>query len=177
MPTNNQQPTTNNQQPTTNNQQKQQQRYLMEFEGDYEEYGDEDEDGDEGTVASKFTKQSITTHHLLDLDKGISDDGDEDLDEDSDEDEIPRLQERTDEDEVRDDEDDGVGGDDDNNCSEEDETPFFAHVITYTVDELLELGLLVIGYKERRIRRAKQATIIERFKAHFGSIPKVLCDI
>jgi hypothetical protein len=33
---------------------------VMEFEGDYEEYGDED--GDEGTVASEFSKQSITTH-------------------------------------------------------------------------------------------------------------------
>jgi hypothetical protein len=29
----------------------------MEFEGDYEDYGDKD--GDEGTVASQFSKQSI----------------------------------------------------------------------------------------------------------------------
>jgi hypothetical protein len=65
----------------------------MEFEGDYEEYGDED--GDEGTDASEFSKQSFTTHHLLNLDRGISDDGEEDSDEDSDSDsdEIPRLQE------------------------------------------------------------------------------------
>jgi hypothetical protein len=32
----------------------------MEFEGDCEEYGDED--WDEGTVAPEFSKQSITTH-------------------------------------------------------------------------------------------------------------------
>jgi hypothetical protein len=153
----------------------------MEFEADYEEYGDED--GGEGTVASEFSKQSITTHHLLNLDRGILDDGEEDPDEDSDEDEIPQLQEQTDEDEATDDEDDIVGGEDDgvggdnDDCSEEDETPFFAHVIRYTVDELLELGRLHVGYIERRLRRAKHTTKVARFKAHFGSIPKVICDI
>jgi hypothetical protein len=49
-------------------------------------------------------------------------------------------------------------------------------IVKFTVDELLESGLLLVGYNERRLGRANHATNIERFKAHFGSIPKVCCD-
>jgi hypothetical protein len=40
-----------------------------------------------------------------------------------------------------------------------------------TPDEFLFLGLKLVGYKRRRIRRAKKKTNIDRFVAHFGSVP------
>jgi hypothetical protein len=38
-------------------------------------------------------------------------------------------------------------------------------------DEMLEIGLGLAGYKQRRINRAKKKTNIERFKAQYGSSP------
>jgi hypothetical protein len=109
---------------------------------------------------------------LLNLDAGVSDDEDNDNDG-----RIPPLVYR--EDVCSGDEDEDDEGEDGITEEEEaaDETPHYAHIVKFTVDELLELGLLFVGYSERRLGRAKHATNIECFKAHFGSIPKVCCDI
>jgi hypothetical protein len=143
---------------------------VEEADEDYEEY--EDQDDEEATTLSRFSKQSVTLEHLLNLDAGVSDDEDDD-----DDGRIPPLVYR--EDVCSDDEDEDDKDEDDITEEEEeaDETPYYAHVVKFTVDELLESGLLLVGYSERRLGRAKYATNIERFKAHFGSIPKVCCDI
>jgi hypothetical protein len=54
---------------------------------------------------------------------------------------------------------------------DDDET--IADAKIYTTDELLLLGLRLVGCTERRIGRAKTTTNIERFKSHFGSTPTV----
>jgi hypothetical protein len=133
-------------------------------DADYEEYCGEDE----CTVVSGVSKESTIASHLLDLDANVP------ADEESDDEDLPTPML------ARDDDDDDSDGDDDDISSEdeeEDEIPYYAHVVIYTSDELLELGLKLIGYTEKRLRRAKHTTNVERFKAHFSSIPKVLCDI
>ena len=37
-----------------------------------------------------------------------------------------------------------------------------------TADEILKIGLKVVGYKKHWIRRVKQTTNVDRFKAHSG---------
>jgi hypothetical protein len=144
---------------------------VEEADEDYEEY--EDQDDKEATTLSRFSKQSVTLKHLLSLDTGVSDDEDDDNTDGR----IPPLVYREDvcsDDEDEDDEDeDGITEEEE----EADETPYYAHVVKFTVDESLESGLLLVGYSERRLGRANHATNIERFKAHFKSIPKVCCDI
>jgi hypothetical protein len=39
-----------------------------------------------------------------------------------------------------------------------------------TADEFLKIGLQLVGYKKRRIRRAKKRSNVERFLGHYGSI-------
>jgi hypothetical protein len=39
-----------------------------------------------------------------------------------------------------------------------------------TADEFLKIGLQLVGYKKRRIRRAKKRSHVERFLGHYGSI-------
>ena len=46
-----------------------------------------------------------------------------------------------------------------------------------TADEFLKIGLKLVGYTKRRIRRCKKKTNVERFVAHFGSIPCVCACI
>jgi hypothetical protein len=46
-----------------------------------------------------------------------------------------------------------------------------------TPDEFLFLGLKLVGYKRRRIRSAKKKTNIDRFVAHFGSVPCICASI
>lgn len=45
-----------------------------------------------------------------------------------------------------------------NNDSDEDTVQF-----VYTADEVMEIGLYLVGFKKRRIKRAKKATNMERF--------------
>jgi hypothetical protein len=46
-----------------------------------------------------------------------------------------------------------------------------------TADEFLKIGLKLVGFKRRRIRRAKKKTNIDRFVAHYGSIPSICAII
>ncbi len=46
-----------------------------------------------------------------------------------------------------------------------------------TADEFLIIGLKLVGFKGRRIRRCKKKTNVERFVAHFGSIPCICASI
>jgi hypothetical protein len=50
-------------------------------------------------------------------------------------------------------------------------------VIVYTVDELMEIGLLLEGESIARQNRQKRETRIEDFKACYGVHPKVLAEI
>ena len=45
--------------------------------------------------------------------------------------------------------------------------------VIYTEDEILEIGLLLLKYAPKRIRRAKRTTNKHRFKVHFGVPPDV----
>jgi hypothetical protein len=40
-----------------------------------------------------------------------------------------------------------------------------------TADEFLKIGLKLVGFKRRRIRRCKKKTNVDRFVDHFGSVP------
>jgi hypothetical protein len=46
-----------------------------------------------------------------------------------------------------------------------------------TADEFLKIGLQLVGYKKRRIRRAKKRLNAERFLGHYGSIPCICAMI
>ncbi len=46
-----------------------------------------------------------------------------------------------------------------------------------TADEFLKIGLQLVGYKKRRIRRAKKRSNVERFLGHYGSIPCICAMI
>jgi hypothetical protein len=51
-------------------------------------------------------------------------------------------------------------------------------LLVFTANEILMIRLkLVLGYKKRRIRRAKKQTNLDRFHGHFGSNPNVLAEI
>jgi len=50
-------------------------------------------------------------------------------------------------------------------------------IVVYTPDEILQKGLRLLNYSRRRIRRAKKARNIERFKGHYGSEPVVVAQI
>jgi hypothetical protein len=64
--------------------------------------------------------------------------------------------------------------DEDEGDLEQDEVEEFRRLRIYTLEEILLSGLRLIGFTEGRISRAKPTTNIERFKAHFGSIPTVV---
>jgi hypothetical protein len=46
-----------------------------------------------------------------------------------------------------------------------------------TPDEFLKIGLRLVGYTKRRIRRSKKRSNVERFLGHFGSIPCICASI
>ena len=46
-----------------------------------------------------------------------------------------------------------------------------------TADEFLKIGIKLVSYTKRQIRRCKKKTNVERFVAHFGSIPCVCACI
>jgi hypothetical protein len=50
-------------------------------------------------------------------------------------------------------------------------------LLVFTANEILMIGLKLVGYKKRRIRRAKKQTNLDRFRGHFGSNPNVLAEI
>jgi hypothetical protein len=52
---------------------------VEEADEDYEEY--EDQDDKEATTLSRFSKQTVTLEHLLNLDAGVSHNNDNDNDE------------------------------------------------------------------------------------------------
>jgi len=56
--------------------------------------------------------------------------------------------------------------------SSEEEASFEA--VVYTSDELLKIGLRLVNYTVRRIKRATRKTNIERFVGHFGGKPDVI---
>ena len=47
----------------------------------------------------------------------------------------------------------------------------------FTIEEVLNFGLTLIGYKQRKIERAKDATNRTRFKSHYGASPTVAAII
>ncbi len=58
------------------------------------------------------------------------------------------------------------GSIDDATDDDDDDT---ADVQIFTIDELLKLGLRMVRYRSKRIRRAKKETNLNRFRKHFGS--------
>ena len=50
-------------------------------------------------------------------------------------------------------------------------------LLIFTTEEVLLQGLRLIGYKPRQLNRVRRKTLYRRFKAHFGSNPKVYAEI
>ena len=50
-------------------------------------------------------------------------------------------------------------------------------VVILTADEILQKGLLLVGFSIRRQQNVQRKTNIARFKAHFGSDPVVYAQI
>jgi hypothetical protein len=46
-----------------------------------------------------------------------------------------------------------------------------------TPDEFLKIGLKLVNFTKRRIRRSNKRANVERFLGHFGSIPSVCASI
>ncbi len=49
--------------------------------------------------------------------------------------------------------------------------------VVFTVQELLRTGLSILHYTKKKIRRAKRATNLDRFKGHYGVLPVVVCEL
>jgi hypothetical protein len=47
-------------------------------------------------------------------------------------------------------------------------------LLVYTANEIMKIGLLLVGFKRKRLRQAKKKTNLDRFRGHFGSNPNVL---
>ena len=58
-----------------------------------------------------------------------------------------------------------------------DDDEYNEEILVYTANEILKIGLLLVGFRRRRIRRAKKKTNIVRFRGHFGSNPNVCAQI
>jgi hypothetical protein len=71
-----------------------------------------------------------------------------------------------DESESSDDDDDGLDQD-------QDKVEEYRRLCIYTLNEILLIGLRLVGFTEFRINWAKTSTNIEHFKAHYGSNPMV----
>jgi hypothetical protein len=50
-------------------------------------------------------------------------------------------------------------------------------LLIYTANEIMKIGLVHVGFKRNRLRRAKKKTNIDRFRGHFGSNPNVIAEI
>jgi hypothetical protein len=50
-------------------------------------------------------------------------------------------------------------------------------LLIYMANEILKIRLHFVGYKKRRIRRAKKKTKLDHFCDHFGSNPNVIAEI
>ena len=50
-------------------------------------------------------------------------------------------------------------------------------LVILTEDEMLFKGLQLVGFNRRRMENVKRDTNIERFKAHYGSIPFAYAQI
>jgi hypothetical protein len=70
-------------------------------------------------------------------------------------------------------EDESEWSDDDYDGLDQDEVEEYRRLCIYTLNEILLIGLRLVGFTECRINRAKMATNIERFKAYYGSNPTV----
>jgi hypothetical protein len=69
-----------------------------------------------------------------------------------------------------------VSADDDEDVSTDDDEDD-EELLVYTANKILKIGLLLVGFRRRRIRRAKKKTNVERFRGHFGSNPNVCAQI
>jgi hypothetical protein len=69
--------------------------------------------------------------------------------------------------------DESESSDNDDDGLDQDEVEEYRRLCIYTLNEILLIGLRLVGFTECRINRAKTATNIERFKAHYGSNPMV----
>ena len=49
-------------------------------------------------------------------------------------------------------------------------------LLVYTANEIMKIGLLLVGFTRRRLRRAKKKTNLDRFRGHFGSNPNVIAE-
>jgi hypothetical protein len=49
--------------------------------------------------------------------------------------------------------------------------------VVFTVQEVLRTGLSILHYTKKKIRRAKRATNLDRFKGHYGVLPVVVCEL
>jgi hypothetical protein len=50
-------------------------------------------------------------------------------------------------------------------------------VVVMTPDEILKCRLYLVGFTNRRIKRAKRKVNLGCFKGHFGSSPRVIAQI
>jgi hypothetical protein len=49
--------------------------------------------------------------------------------------------------------------------------------VVFTEQEVLRTGLSILHYTKKKIRRAKRATNLDRFKGHYGVLPVVVCEL
>jgi hypothetical protein len=49
-------------------------------------------------------------------------------------------------------------------------------LLVCTENEIMKIGLRLVGFSRRRLRRAKKKTNLDRFRGHFGSNPKVIAE-
>jgi hypothetical protein len=49
--------------------------------------------------------------------------------------------------------------------------------VVFTEQEVLRTGLNILHYTKKKIRRAKRARNLDRFKGHYGVLPVVVCEL
>jgi hypothetical protein len=58
-----------------------------------------------------------------------------------------------------------------------DDDEHYNGLLVFTANEILKIGLQLVGYEKRRIQRAKKQANLDRFRGHFGSNPNILAEI
>ncbi len=69
------------------------------------------------------------------------------------------------------------GGSSDGQSSDGSDDELNGVTVVFTPDDILKIGLKLVHYTNKRIKRSRKSRNIERFKSHFGAVPVVVANI
>ena len=66
---------------------------------------------------------------------------------------------------------------DDHDASDDEVTFKDPHLIIYTADEVLRIGILLLGFQEKQLHQWVKQTSLDKFRNHFGIKPHIVAQI